>query len=121
LETENTNKADVIASQRSEIATYKPKAGYFNEICSFYARENIGYASSNFKMSESVVFLSKSDESKRINLYWSYVGRGQVNYNYSSWSIADLSFDGERWNNNSMGVIIFIGLTESQAANSNSA
>jgi hypothetical protein len=86
-----------ISSQRSEISELEDKADYYDDICAFLHSGNIGYAADNFKASDSVVLVEKSDTSKKITLtaYWS--SGGSVSTSNSSFLTAGIVFDNDSW------------------------
>lgn len=104
LEQQVKTKDSTIATQKSTITTQKNKiaelegkADYYDEICSFLSRGNIGYAADNFKSSESIILVRKGETNRKFTLtaYWS--NGGTVSTSYSSFLVAGISYDNDNW------------------------
>lgn len=82
--------------QKDQLANFKVRAGYFDDILEEMCYGRAGYGSDNFFVSDSVIVVKKSNTNYKINLtaYWSESGSVEVSY---SSSCAKLSFDYEEW------------------------
>ena len=92
-----STQGSTIATQKSKIAGLEDKAEYYDEICSFLSRGNIGYAADNFKSSDSIILVRKGETNRKFTLtaYWS--NGGTVSTSYSSFLVAGVSFDNDNW------------------------
>lgn len=92
-----STQKSTIATQKSEIVGLEDKAEYYDEICSFLSRGNIGYAADNFKSSDSIILVKKGETNHKFTLtaYWS--NGGTVSTSYSSFLVAGVSYDNDNW------------------------
>lgn len=60
-----STQKSTIATQKSTITGFEEKAEYYDEICSFLSRGNIGYAADNFKSSDSIILVKKGAQKRR--------------------------------------------------------
>ena len=103
IEIENlTDKVEsqisTISSQKSRIDILDKKSSYYDTICRELSYGNLGYASNNFRVSESVILVDKNEKDRKFTLTTSWSGSGKVSVSYSGYS-AKVSFDNESWNN----------------------
>lgn len=96
LESKASAQASTINTQMKKIAELEDKAGYYDDICSLMSYGNIGYAASNFKASESVIILRKTDVNRKFKLTANWSNGGNVSISYSSIA-AMVSFDNDSW------------------------
>lgn len=93
--TVSTQKS-TISSQKKTISSLRYKAEYFDIICKEVSSGNIGYATNNFKASESIIVVGKNEKNRKFTLTASWSGGGTVSVDYSSYS-ATVSFDSDSW------------------------
>ena len=87
-----------IAALDREVYHLEDKATYYDEICDFFRSGNIGYASNNFKASDSVVVIDKYDKSKKITLTAAWRDGGRtVSASNSNLAPARIRFDRKSW------------------------
>ncbi len=103
LDKEHSEQNSIISSQEDTISTQNEKienlevgSGYFDKICDELSYGNVGYASDNFRASESVIVVSKNETGKKFILTAHWSGGGTVSTNYSG-SSATVSFDQNNW------------------------
>lgn len=86
-----------ISEQKATIAPLKRKAGYFDAICEELRSGNIGYASSNFKSSESVIVVNAKERDRKFTLTANWISGGSVSVDYSRSNAATVAFDSDSW------------------------
>lgn len=92
------SQTSTISSQKSRIDILDKKSSYYDTICRELSYGNLGYASNNFRVSESVILVDKNEKDRKFTLTTSWSGSGKVSVSYSGYS-AKVSFDNESWNN----------------------
>lgn len=85
-----------LAAKERTIDSLKVKAGYYNDICKELKYGNLGYASSNFKSSESIIVVGKNERDRKFTLTANWSKGGNVSVSYSGKS-ATVSFDKNSW------------------------
>ena len=92
-----STQKSTISTQKSKIAKLEVKADYYDDICAFLSGGNIGYAADNFKSSESIVLVGKTETTRKITLtaYWS--SGGSVSTSNSNFLATGISFDNDNW------------------------
>lgn len=95
-ETNSTQKSK-ITSLTNENKKLKTKAEYFDDICSFSKSDSIGYSSSNFRSSESVIVVDKNTTNRKFTLTANWSGGGTVSATSSDYSVASVDFDSNNW------------------------
>ena len=91
-----STQKSTISTQKSTIKSLEGKAGYFDDICKELSFGNIGYAASNFKASESIILVDKSETNRKFTLTANWTNGGTVSVDYSGLS-AFVSFDNDSW------------------------
>ena len=91
-----STQEQTITSQKKEIASLAENAGYFDIISKGLRNANIGYASNNFKSSESIIVLGKNESNRKFTLTANWAQGGNVSVDYSG-SAAYISFDKNSW------------------------
>ena len=86
-----------IKQLRNKSDEYKKKADEYEEICSLLENSNIGYSSSNFNSSESIIILRQNEFGRKFTLTANWHNGGSVYTDYSS-TAAELYFDNKSWN-----------------------
>ncbi len=85
-----------IAKLQKSSETYEEKAKDFDEICRELQTGNLGYASSNFHVDESVIVVSKSQKNRKFTLTANWTNGGTVELDYSGFC-AMVDFDKNSW------------------------
>lgn len=88
---------DTISAQKATIASLKREAGYFDAICEELRSGNIGYASNNFKSSESVIVVNQKERDRKFTLTANWTSGGSVSVDYSRSNAATVAFDNDSW------------------------
>ena len=96
LDQQIETKDATISAQKNKITRLEEKAENYDDICSSMSGGNIGYASSNFKTSESIIVLRKSEVDRKFTLTANWSNGGNVSVSYSSFA-ASVSFDNHSW------------------------
>lgn len=86
-----------IFEQKATIAPLERKAGYFDAICEELRSGNIGYASNNFKSSESVIVVRYKERGRKFTLTANWISGGSVSVDYSRSNAATVAFDSDSW------------------------
>ncbi len=87
-----------ITNLENEVSKLKTKADSFDEVCDAVKAGNLGYASSNFQTTESIVVVKKSQTNRKITLTANWSGGGTVEMSYSkSYPSAWIDFDNDSW------------------------
>lgn len=86
-----------LTEKEETIKSLEKKSSYFDVIVSNLRYGNIGYATSNFNASESIIVVNKHETHRKFTLtaYWN--NGGTVSVQLSS-QAADVSFDSDSWN-----------------------
>lgn len=87
----------VISEQKATITLLGRRAGYFDAICEEFKSGNIGYASNNFKSSESVIVVDKDEKDRKFTLTANWTSGGSVSVDYSRSDAATVAFDSDSW------------------------
>lgn len=92
-----STQKSTISTQKSKITELEVKADYYDDIHDFLSNGNIGYAADNFKSSDSIVLVGKTEKNRKITLtaYWN--SGGTVATSNSSFLTAGISFDNDNW------------------------
>ena len=85
-----------ISSQTKTISNLKPKADTYDNICAALKSGNIGAASNQFKVSESIIVVRKNENNRKFTLTTNWSGDGTVSVSYSS-NAARVEFDKDTW------------------------
>ncbi len=85
-----------IAKLQKNSETYEEKAEDFDKICRELQTGNLGYASSNFHVDESVIVVSKSQKNRKFTLTANWTNGGTVDLDYSG-LCAEVDFDKNSW------------------------
>ncbi len=96
LQEQVKTSSSTISIQKNKISELEDKAESFDDICNLLSEGNIGYASSNFRASESIIILRKSETSRKFTLTANWSNGGNVSVSYSSFA-AFVSFDNNSW------------------------
>ena len=96
LEETVNNHRNTINSQTKTISTLKPKANMFDDICDSLSHGNIGAASNQFKVDNSLVIVRRNERDRKITLTTNWSGEGTVSASYSS-DAAMVEFDSDSW------------------------
>lgn len=91
-----SSQKTTIDSQKTKITKLEAIEDHYDAICQHMKNGNIGAASSNFKVDDSVIIVRKNETGRKITLTTTYDGGGSVSVNYSSYA-ATLEFDEETW------------------------
>lgn len=94
-----------VSSQKSEISSLNSQAGNnndkaesYDDLISALSYGNIGYASSNFQSSESVIVVKKNEQNRKFILTANWSNGGTVDTSYSpTLPTAYVSFDNDEW------------------------
>lgn len=86
-----------IETLKNDLSKTEVKADYYDNICDFLRFGNIGYASDNFRASESIILLDRCDSAKKIVLTAYWYGNGNVSLSNSSPLTATIDFDNNSW------------------------
>lgn len=97
-ETISTQKS-TIARQETTISRFETKAAAYDDMIDALSDGNLGYAASNFNVSESVVVVRKNQTDRKVTLtaYWYDGGLVSLSYSPSFSRSATVSFDEETW------------------------
>ena len=97
-ELQNTvsSQKTTINSQKTKITKLEAIEDYYDAICQHMKNGNIGAASSDFKVDDSVIVVRKNETGRKITLTTTYDGGGSVSVDYSSYA-ATLEFDEDTW------------------------
>lgn len=87
---------NTISSKTKTISNLKPKAETFDDICDSLSYGNIGAASKQFKVDESLVVVRKNEKDRKVTLTTNWSGEGTVSVSYSS-GAATVDFDKNSW------------------------
>lgn len=96
LESQISAQANTISTQKGQIADLTQKGDFYDEIVSEMRYGNIGYASDNFCVDDSVIVVSKNETGRKFTLTANWTGGGTVSVERSSYA-ADVSFDNVEW------------------------
>ncbi len=95
--TVSAQKAD-ISSLKSQTENNNDKAEAYDDLISALSYGNIGYASSNFQSSESVIVVKKTEQNRKFILTANWPNGGTVDTSYSpTFPTAYVSFDNDEW------------------------
>lgn len=97
--------SNAIDSNRQTMATLREKADLYDFICLELSSGEYGYASSNFRVSESVIVLNRNETGRKFTLTANWPSGGSVRY-YSSGLSADISFDSNSWQTSTTMTVI---------------
>ena len=106
LKAEIDGKSEIISAQKStisrreaKISELETKADAYDAMIDALSNGNLGYAASNFNVSESVVVVSKNQTDRKVTLtaYWYDGGVVSLSYSPSYSRSASVSFDEESW------------------------
>ena len=86
-----------ISEQKATITSLERRAGYFDAICEEFKTGNIGYASNNFKSSESVIVVDKNERNRKFTLTANWTSGGTVSVDYFRSGVATVAFDNDSW------------------------
>lgn len=89
------DQSSTLRTQDNTITSLRSKAKTYDLISSALKSGNIGYASSNFNCSQSIILVKRGD-SKKITLTANWRNGGTVELNYSS-NAASVDFDQNSW------------------------
>ena len=89
------DQSSALRTQDNTITSLRSKAKTYDLISSALKSGNIGYASSNFNCSQSIILVKRGD-SKKITLTANWRNGGTVELNYSS-NAASVDFDQNSW------------------------
>lgn len=97
-----------LSKYQSENAALKKISGYYDDLCDALARDDLGYASSNFKSSESIIVVHKNQSDRKFTLTANWSNGGTVETTYSPWldASAKISFDSDSWTTSTKITII---------------
>lgn len=86
-----------LTEKEETINSLEKKSSYFDVIVSNLRYGNIGYATSNFNASESIIVVNKHETHRKFTLtaYWNNGGTVSVQH---STQAAEVSFDSDSWN-----------------------
>ena len=96
LNTTVANQKSTILSQADQVSLFKERAEYFDFLCQELSTGNIGYASDNFRASESVIVVRQYDINRKFTLTAHWSSGGTVSTSYSGLG-ATVSFDNDSW------------------------
>lgn len=82
---------------KATIDKYKTKAELFDDLRQALSGGNLGYASSNFRASKSVFFLTTDSDPEEFTLTTTYSGGGTVNLDASPSSVTHVVFNEDTW------------------------
>ena len=86
-----------ISSFSGEQSKYQNEAKRYEELCKALDTTSLGYSSSNFKTSDGVIVVKKSQTNRKFKLTANWSNGGTVNVSYSGDRCAEVSFDNESW------------------------
>lgn len=98
LESTVSSQKSEISSLNSQAGNNKDKAESYDDLISALSYGNIGYASSNFQSSESVIVVKKNEQNRKFILTANWSNGGTVDTSYSpTLPTAYVSFDNDEW------------------------
>lgn len=91
-----TSQSNTIASHKRQITSLQKTQDNYDRICDALRIGNLGYATSNFNSSESIILVKKNETNRKftINAGWPYNGKVFVTRAGTS---ASVSFDSDTW------------------------
>lgn len=102
-----STQKSTISSQEKEIAKLENTAEDYDEIVSALKSGNLGYASSNFNVNESVVVVGKNQTGRKVTLTAHWYDGGKVTTSYSIYNrSASVSYDEKEWTTSTKLTII---------------
>ena len=100
-EEENASATERIDSLYEKSGEAAKKAAYYDNIISALDTDNLGYASSNFRASESIIVVGENEKNRKFTLTANWPNGGSVDYDYHPiaqyGSGATIDLDSEEW------------------------
>lgn len=87
---------NAVSKLNEKLSLFENKSGYFDELCEELSEGNIGYATSSFRASESIILVHENEINRKFTLIANWVNGGMVLVDYSS-MCARVSFDNDSW------------------------
>lgn len=91
------NTTSVLQDKVVKADAYRQKAEDFDAICEELQVGNVGYAANNFRASESVIVVPKSQKNRKFTLTANWSSGGTVSVDYSAFGVASVRFDKDSW------------------------
>jgi hypothetical protein len=99
ITTQNSEISDLKAKNtdlNAQVADYSFRATRYDTICNFYNNFNVGFASNNFRSSNSIIFLKALGPQKAFTLTVNFNGGATISVDYLGYSAA-VNFSESNW------------------------